>query len=159
MKCRSHIVRSIACSLALYASGIAYADEQKLFAAPTSAQAPASTGAGSMAQATLALVLVLATVFAAAWALRRLRKFGGGGGTGIEVISQAALGAKERAVLLKVAGAHVLVGVAPGRVNLLHVLAADAVVSAPVDAPTRSEAIAPSMPTFKSLLKQSLGLK
>lgn len=160
MRISSRIVRLIACSFALGASCIAFADDQKLFAAPSNTQAPVNTGAGSMAQATLALVLVLATVFAAAWAMRRLRKFGGGGGAGIEVISQAALGAKERAVLLKVAGAHVLVGVAPGRVNLLHVLAADAVVSAPsAPASKSSDTTSQTMPTFKSLLKQSLGLK
>jgi len=140
---------------------VACADEQKLFAAPTGTQTAVSSGAGSMAQATLALALVLAAVFAAAWGLRRLRKFSGNGGGGIEVISQAALGAKERAVLLRVAGSHVLVGVAPGRVNLLHVLSADAVVAVPTEAAQRADDAqgASAVPSFKSLLKQSLGLR
>jgi len=161
MRIGYHLVRLIGGLGALSAGVSSWADDQKLFAAPASSQTAVSSGAGSMAQATLALALVLAAVFAAAWGLRRLRKFSGNGGAGIEVISQAALGAKERAVLLKVAGAHVLVGVAPGRVNLLHVLGADAVVAVPIAAaPKVEDAQAGSaVPSFKSLLKQSLGLR
>ena len=111
-------------------------------------------------QATLALALVLAAVFAAAWLLKRLRKFGGGA-AGIEVVAQAALGAKERAVLLKVAGAHVLVGVGPGRVTLLHVLGADVQLtsSAAAGAEIQNASSASAAPSFKALLKQSLGLR
>jgi len=152
-----HLRRWIAC-LAGTVTCVAWADEPRLFAAPPNAQPVVNSGAGSMMQATLALVLVLLAVFAAAWGLKRLRKFGAGGNTGIEVISQAALGAKERAVLLKVAGTHVLVGVAPGQVNLLHVLAADAVVGISKESPTPT-VTGPAPPSFKALLKQSLGLK
>jgi flagellar biogenesis protein FliO len=90
--------------------------------------------------------------------LRRLKKFGGAvGAHGIEIVSQAALGSKERAVLLKVAGAHVLVGVTPGNVNLLHVLAsADPIGES--TAVAASPAPIENTPTFKSLLKKSLGL-
>jgi flagellar protein FliO/FliZ len=144
--------------LAIGASA-AFADEQKLFAAPASAPSTSTSGAGSMAQATLALALVLVAIFVAAWALRRLRRFSGGGSAAIEVISQAALGAKERAVLLKVSGAHVLVGVAPGRVNVLHVLSADAVVPLPEAAADKLAATPSAAPSFKALLKQSLGLR
>ncbi len=114
-----------------------------------------------MAQATLALALVLIAVFAAAYGLRRLRKFGGAvSADGIEVISQAALGSKERAVLLRVAGTHVLVGVTPGNVNLLHVLAADAIPASrePVAAELGNQPSPASQPSFKALLKKSLGL-
>lgn len=111
-----------------------------------------------MAQATLALVIVLIAVFAAAYFLRRLRKFSGATGAhGITIVSQAALGSKERAVLIKVGGAHVLVGVAPGRVNLLHLLDANAI---PPEAAAPNVDTQPAgAPTFKSLLKQSLGMK
>jgi flagellar protein FliO/FliZ len=79
------------------------------------------------------------------------------GAHGIEVVSQAALGSKERAVLLKVAGTHVLVGVAPGTVNLLHVLDANAIPSVSEQMPVVSDP-AGAAPTFKSLLKKSLGM-
>ncbi len=140
--------------------GMAFANDQKLFAAPPATQNAAPSGAGSMAQATLALVLVLIAVFAAAYVLRRLRKFGGTVcAHGIEVVSQAALGSKERAVLLKVAGVHVLVGVAPGQVNLLHVLDPNSIPATSASAPVADPKNALNAPSFKSLLKQSLGMK
>jgi flagellar protein FliO/FliZ len=134
--------------------------QEKLFAAPPATTNAAPSGAGSMAQATLALMLVLIAVFAAAYGLKRLKKFSGASGAqGIEVVSQAALGAKERAVLLKVGGAHVLVGVTPNQVNLLHVLDPNAIP--PTAAPTAPamDSTTPSAPTFKSLLKKSLGMQ
>jgi flagellar protein FliO/FliZ len=154
------MLRAVGCLGAL-ASGVALADSQKLFAAPATTQNAAASGAGSMAQATLALVVVLIAVFAAAYMLRRLRKFGGAVGThGIEIVSQAALGSKERAVLLKVAGTHVLVGVTPGTVNLLHVLEAGALPSTAAPAATNESTVQTAgSPTFKSLLKKSLGMK
>jgi flagellar protein FliO/FliZ len=159
MRIRFHI--AVATLLSIGMHGVAMADDQKLFAAPsTSAPVSAST-TGSMAQATLALLVVLVAIFGAAWALRRLRRFSGGGGAAIEVISQAALGAKERAVLIKVSGTHVLIGVAPGRVNVLHVLPADAVITLTSEAPETKGQAAQTInaPSFKSLLKQSLGIK
>lgn len=134
--------------------------QEKLFAAPPAAKTAAPSGAGSMAQATLALVLVLIAVFAAAYMLRRLRKFGGATGAhGIEIVSQAALGSKERAVLLKVAGAHVLVGVTPGTVNLLHVLDPNSIPAPTVTTDASAGETSTAVPTFKSLLKKSLGMK
>jgi flagellar protein FliO/FliZ len=146
----------------LFAVTVASAQEPKLFAAPAAAQAAAPSGAGSMAQATLALVVVLVAVFAAAYFLKRLRKFSGvTGAHGIEVISQAALGSKERAVLIKVGGAHVLVGVAPGTVNLLHVLDPNAIPPSDTSGVANSpNGAVPSVdqPSFKALLKKSLGM-
>jgi flagellar protein FliO/FliZ len=157
MRSLSYIGRRFFGLLAVASASIASAEEQKLFAAPVSAPATSTSGAGSMMQATLALALVLAAIFVAAWALRRLRKFSGGGNAAIEVVSQAVLGAKERAVLVKVSGTYILVGVAPGRVNLLHVLPADAVVAVTPKVPVESNAA--SAPSFKALLKQSLGMR
>ena len=68
-------------------------------------------------------MLVLAAVFAAAWVVRRLRSFGKLGAGAIEIIADVALGTKERAVLIQVGAQQLLLGVAPGRVNTLHVLA------------------------------------
>jgi flagellar protein FliO/FliZ len=155
-----NVVARMTVTLIGLASSSAFAQE-KLFAAPPATTNAAPSGAGSMAQATVALMLVLVAVFAAAYGLKRLRKFSAASGAqGIEVVSQAALGSKERAVLLKVAGAHVLVGVAPGQVNLLHVLDANAIPpTVTAAASTMESAVSPSAPTFKSLLKKSLGMQ
>jgi flagellar protein FliO/FliZ len=123
------------------------------FAAPDSigqpAAAPSVTGLG---QVTLALLVVLGAVFAVAWVVRRVRGFGNRVGDAIDVIADIPLGQKERAVLLKVGQTQILVGVAPGQVNTLHVLTEPIDLSKPP-----STAPGNGNPTFKSLLMRSLG--
>ncbi|MEQ1579616.1 MAG: flagellar biosynthetic protein FliO [Steroidobacteraceae bacterium] len=132
------------------------AAESPLFAAPKATAVPA-TGAGSFVQVTIALAIVLAAVFAAAWLMQRLRSFGGGQAGSIKVITSVALGAKERAVVVQVGRQQLLLGVAPGRVTTLHVLAEplngqESVTSTAVPSGQ------PDAPNFKSLLRKSLGL-
>ena len=88
-------------------------------------------GAGTLLQVAAALGLVLALVAGAAWALRRV---GGGtaGGTGaVRVLGGVALGTRERAVLVQVGETQLLLGVAPGRVQTLHVLERPVEVTVP----------------------------
>ena len=55
---------------------------------------------------------------------RRHPQRGGRPGAGaINIIADVALGQKERAVLIQVGAQQLLIGVAPGQVNTLHVLA------------------------------------
>ncbi len=121
------------------------------FAAPQSIGTPVTPGAGGLAQVTLALLVVLVAVFAVAWVVRRMRGFGNRVGGAIEVIADIPLGQKERAVLLKVGQKQILVGVAPGRVNTLHVL------EEPLDLNRPAAGSTDSRPTFKSLMLRSLG--
>lgn len=131
---------------------------EKPFAAPEVAQHAAPSTAGSLAQVTLSLLLVLAIVFAAAWLMRRMRGFGRFGANTIQIIADAPLGAKERAVLIQVGQQQLLLGVAPGHINMLHVLAE------PVSSVTNpsSQAAPATTPQgavdFKAILKRSLGL-
>jgi flagellar protein FliO/FliZ len=131
------------------------------FAAPKAADPIAPASAGSLAQVTLSLLLVLAAVFAAAWLVRRLRTFGKFGAGAIEVIADVAVGTKERAVLVQVGKQQLLLGVAPGRVNTLHVLT-EMVHPHPVPPPGTGggDMSSSSYPRqdFKSILKRSLGL-
>lgn len=146
------------CALALLASATAPAAENgKLFATPSTAAA--TGGASDMGQVTLALLLVLAVVFAAAWMMRRFKLFNQRGGRQLEVIAQIALGAKERAVLIKVGSKQVLVGVAPGSVRTLHVLDAEDALDQNNGASAMTVGATTETPSFKSLLRQSLGLK
>jgi flagellar protein FliO/FliZ len=108
----------------------------------------------------LALLLVLAAVYAAAALLRRLRVLGPAGTAELQVISQVALGARERAVLLRAGGRQIVVGVAPGNVRLLWAL--DEPLSSPAPSPVTSDPIGsagavPHKPTFRDLLRRSLG--
>jgi len=81
-------------------------------------------GAGSLLQVLLGLVVVLALIAGAAWASRRLNRLRlGAAGSGLRVLGGLAVGARERVVLVEVGGTQLLLGVAPGRVQALHVLA------------------------------------
>ena len=145
---------------ALAQQSAALAAEQP-FAAPESVTG-APSAAGGLAQVTLSLMLVLAAVFAAAWVVRRLRNFGRPGAGAINILADVALGTKERAVLIQVGAQQLLIGVAPGRVNTLHVLAEpvrmdDAQRGGGGDELSPSASPSPR-PDFKSILKRSLGL-
>jgi flagellar protein FliO/FliZ len=157
----------ITSATALNFASVAYAAES--FAAPETAAAPAPAAtAGSLAQVTLSLVVVLAAVFIAAWLMRRLRNFGRLGAGAIKIVADVALGAKERAVLVQVGEQQVLLGVAPGRVNTLHVLAEPVRLTGapgepPVSPVARGSSLAAQVtstprPDFKAILKRSLGL-
>lgn len=128
---------------------------EKPFAAPQVADHVPATSAGSLAQVTLSLLLVLAAVFAAAWVVRRLRGVGKFGTNAIEIIADAPLGTKERAVLIQVGNQQLLLGVTPGQITMLHVLPEPVNVNT---APRGDDPNAPSRPDFKAILKRSLGL-
>jgi flagellar protein FliO/FliZ len=134
------------------------------FAAP---QVPTLPGpSGGLLRVVLSLALVLGAVVACAWLMRRLRGISGGGSRAIEVLAQASLGARERAVLVRVGGHELLLGVASGSVRTLLVLgdtfagAADA-AAPPAAGPAIAGVSAASPPSFatafRTLLARSLG--
>jgi flagellar protein FliO/FliZ len=122
-----------------------------VFAVPAASASPATGAAGGMGQVTLALLLVLAAIFGVAWFMRRLRGLSGGAAS-IDILAQVALGARERAVVIKVGDEQYLLGVAPGRVNLLQVLPEGSRLPAPA---FPGQAV--GRPDFAALLKKSLG--
>ncbi len=67
------------------------------------------------------------------------------------MVADLRLGPKERAVLLQVGGTQLLVGVAPGQINALHVLAEPLAAQAAA-APATLDGV-----SFKTLLRRSLG--
>jgi flagellar protein FliO/FliZ len=109
----------------------------------------------------LALMLVLAAVFAAAKLSRRMGGYGGATTARLEVVAQASLGPRERAVLLRVGGREVLLGVGTGNVRLLLELPTSPGSEQASAAPTLPEAGAtpaePVPPSFRDLLLRSLG--
>jgi len=148
---------------ALFGGGLCQAaDAPKLYGAPQAQASAPVVGAGGLLQVMFSLLLVLAAVFAAAWLMRRLRGFPRRGSQTINVLAEVALGTKERAVLLQVGKDQVLVGVAPGQVNTLHVLsepiAAGQLAAGDGTSASTAGDVAQA-PSFKSLFKQSLGLK
>ena len=75
---------------------------------------------GGLAQMILGLIVILAVIAGAAWLMRRCAPLRSGEGA-IRVIGGIALGTRERMVLVEVNGERVLVGIAPGRLQTLHV--------------------------------------
>ena len=152
---------AFAITLGVCLASVASAAE-KPFAAPQVAEHVPATTAGGLLQVTLSLLLVLAAVFAAAWVTRRLRGFGNASSRAIQIIADAPLGTKERAILIQVGGQQLLLGVAPGHVNLLHVLTENVpsgqTGSTLSDPPHGADATSQGRPDFKAILKRSLGL-
>lgn len=123
-----------------------------LFAAPGAAAH--GSAAGGTLEVTLALLLVVGLIALLAWAARRLRGFGiGGVSERIQVLSDRAVGPKERCLLVRVGDTDILLGVAAGSVRALHVFPAGANTAAPPAPPANF----PKLPNFKDLLMRSLG--
>jgi len=131
------------------------------FASPVHEALPST--AGGLVRVTLALVFVVAAIFTAAWLSRRMRSAGGARSSSLELLAQLPLGPRERAVLIRVGASQLLVGVANGCIRTLHVLEPTAAASASGAHPAVAAAAgaaaedAPQRPSFKALLRKSLG--
>lgn len=103
--------------------GILHAVELPVSAAARKplAAADSPVGAEQLASVTLGLLLVLALIFALAWLYRRYGNFTPFNRSNIQILGGVSLGSREKAVLLEVEGTRLLVGVAAGQVNTLHV--------------------------------------
>lgn len=122
------------------------------FAAPDMAAGPSPAGfggLGGLGEVTLALCVVLIAIFGLAWLIRRVRAVSGRADA-LAVLAEVRIGPKERAVLIRVGAAQLLVGVAPGQVNTLHVLPEPVEVG-------RAPGAAADRPNFRALLLKSLG--
>ena len=99
----------------------AFCLETAVAAAPAAGPASA-VSAGSVVQVVAGLAVVLALVGAAAWLLKRFSALRGTGSGLIRIVGGAAVGQRERIVLVEIGGTWRLVGVAPGQVRTLHTM-------------------------------------
>jgi len=99
----------------------AYAWAEVPEAEPRQMTSPVSGGQFLETLAGLAVVLLL--IFALTFLVRRFGNLPGMGKGQIQVLGGVSLGSREKAVLIVVEGQRLLLGVAPGRVQTLHVLA------------------------------------
>jgi len=148
---------TLTCAASLAAAAPLGAAPAHPFAAPEIASGSPAIGVGSLTQVTLALVVVLAAIFGIAWLVRRVRSVAGSA-SALGVLAEVRLGPKERAVLVKVGGEQLLLGVAPGRVATLHVLAQPIAIDRSIPpAPGAKGGRSEEAPNFRALLKRSLG--
>ena len=85
---------------------------------PVSGAATAPELGASIMQMMFGLAVVIAILFASLWLIRKLNT-PRGGGAAIKVLGAAAVGARERVVLVELGEKVLVLGVAPGRVNTL----------------------------------------
>jgi flagellar protein FliO/FliZ len=126
--------------------------------AGTSATSTASTPAApdlaaSLGQMAFGLAVVIVLLFASLWLLRRLSA-PRGNGAALKVLGAAAVGPRERVVLVEVGDEVLVLGVAPGQVTKLHELSRDELAAAQGSAATSADAAHPR--GFASWLKQAV---
>ncbi len=90
-------------------------------AAPTAAE---PVGLSTLGQVFGVLALVLVLIFGLAIAVQRMNLGRGASGKHLRIVDALALGTRERLLLVDVAGERVLLGLAGGRIERLHVLEA-----------------------------------
>lgn len=113
-------MRAVAISAALLLTHIgASAQEEKGVEAHLTAS---PMGSGAVMETIAGLLVIVVLIFALGWLLRRFGGLSTAGKGGISVLGGVSLGPRERAVLLQVGKTRLLVGVAPGRVQTLHVI-------------------------------------
>jgi flagellar protein FliO/FliZ len=103
-------------------SGICLAETTKP-AAPVLGASPLSGGV--LLETAGGLLLILLLIFGLSWLVRRFGRLPMASKADLSILGGVSLGPRERAVLLQVGGTKLLVGVAPGRVQTLHVLGED----------------------------------
>lgn len=85
------------------------------------AEATPGVSTGGVLKALLALAVVLVAVVAIAWAARRISP-GNVAGSSLKLQGGLSVGTRERVMLVEIKDTWLVLGVAPGRVNLLHSL-------------------------------------
>ena len=81
---------------------------------------PAAVVTSSPLNLVLGLVFLLALIVFAAWLVKRMGGIQWPGARAMKVVAALSVGPRERVVLVEVGGQQLLLGVAPGCVNLLH---------------------------------------
>ncbi len=82
---------------------------------------PQSLNFATVMQWSIGLFVVLAAIFICAWLLRKLSGFSSLAGGTLRVLGGISLGGREKVVLLQVEGKQLLLGVAPGSIQMLCV--------------------------------------
>jgi flagellar protein FliO/FliZ len=103
---------------------------------------------GQLAQLVLGLLLVIGLIFLLAWLMRRVQQAGPRNGQVIELLGSRALGPRDRLVLVQVGSEQILLGLSPGRITPLHVLAQ------PIEMPAKTSQ---ATPEFAQRLMELMG--
>jgi flagellar protein FliO/FliZ len=80
------------------------------------------SGSAYLLQVILALIVVLMGIVALAWFMKRMTGIQHSAGGNLQVLEGLTIGPRERIVLIQAGKEQLVVGIAPGRVQTLHVL-------------------------------------
>jgi flagellar protein FliO/FliZ len=116
---------------------------------PAAAANPGSM-AGNLFSTAVSLALVLAVIFAIAWLMRWMQRARIGGASSLRINGGIQVGARERVLMVQAGDKHLLIGVAPGRVQTLHVFD---------QAPVMPEAQSADLSPFAERLRQLIQSK
>ncbi|MFT4767488.1 MAG: flagellar protein FliO/FliZ [Glaciecola sp.] len=99
------------------------AGAQEAVSTESASAAPELFSASYLFQVLGSLVLVFVCLFAVVYFLKRFNGVGVGSGSALRVLGSVNVGQREKVVLMEVGGEQLLIGVAPGSVRRIHVLA------------------------------------
>ena len=91
-----------------------------LFACAQHPAAAPGAVTGQILSLVIGLAVVLAVIAAAAWLLKRIAPRTYGSSSVLRVVAGAAVGQRERVVIVEIGSTWLVLGVAPGCVNTLH---------------------------------------
>jgi len=77
---------------------------------------------GYLAQLVVGLLFVLVCIIVLAWLAKRFNRLQSSSDGSLQILGGISMGARERVVLVQVGATQLLLGVAPGRINMLHQL-------------------------------------
>ncbi|MEO0317340.1 MAG: flagellar biosynthetic protein FliO [Pseudomonadota bacterium] len=116
-----------------------------------------------MLQVTFGLLLVLGMIAGLAWAIARLGRMRPASNATVRVVAAASVGPRERVAVVEVGGQWLVLGVAPGSVNLLDKTAPQAAGTtrfASMTGDAASGAVSlPPLPPFAAWLQRALKRK
>lgn len=107
-------------SLMVYGVLVQAADNAATAKVPPLEIEPMATG--NLVQMVLGLIAVLMLIVGLSWIVRRMGGVTGSASGSLRVLGGLSLGTRERVILVQVGDTQLLLGVAPGRVQTLHVL-------------------------------------
>ena len=114
-----HLKRLLPGALVLCANFLASAT---LLADEAGESASPGVDTAALVRVVVGLLVVLLLIVALGWVMRRVGRYSSPASGQLRVIGGVSVGTRERVVLLQVGEQQLLVGVAPGRVQTLHVL-------------------------------------
>ena len=96
----------------------------------------AGAATGQLVTLVIGMAFVLAVIAGAAWLMKRISPRALGNGSALRVVAGAAVGPRERVVIVEVGATWLVLGVAQGSVNQLHQMPREEVSNAPPAAHT-----------------------